>query len=303
MSRSKRGSVTDNLYTQHLNGPFRNSPSLNRIGTLERMYMRVLTELAANRFKWSNLPKSVDPRFLELTLFYNAISVFYFDTDYDMYFALKGGSANWVNMMDNPTAFRVVGNNFVGKTIKAKDAVPIWANYLRMPDLDIVNIYATKFANLDRTIEINAENARRSKFIVSNENQKLSLQNINRMMDSGDNGIQIGGPVQDMEFVTTVDLGIDPNTIEKLHIVRGRLWNECMSLLGINNSNQDKKERLVSAEVGANDDQISMMRYVNLNARRQAVTAINSKWDLNISVEFQSDDEMQNSSNELEGNY
>jgi len=83
-----------------------------------------------------------------------------------------------------------------------------------------------------------------------------------------------------------LDLGINEHALEKLHIVRTRLWSECMGLLGINNANQDKKERLVASEVDANDDQVSSMQYVNLNARRQACHMINARYGLDVSVEY-----------------
>lgn len=292
MSRKKRSSGADDYYNRHLYGQYQTNPTNQRVAMLERMYFRVLTELAVNRFKWSGMPESVDTRFLEITLFHQALSVFYFDDRYDKYLALKGGSTNYINMMDNPTAFHVIGNNFVAKTIGAKDAVPIWANYLRIPDLDIVMLYSTKLADIDRSIEINAENARRTKIIAINENQRLSAVNINRQIDEGQSVVALAGPLQDMEFVKALDLGVEPEAIEKLHIVRTRIWNECMGLLGIENANQDKTERLVSGEVDANDEQTSMMRYVNLNARRMAADKINKRFpDLNVSVEYHTDAE------------
>jgi hypothetical protein len=295
MSSRKRGSGADVIYNRHLNGTmFANNPTNNRVAIIERMYLRVLTELAVNRFKWSGFPDSVDVRFLEMTLFYQALSVFYYDTDYDQYFALRGGSTNFLNMLDNPTGFFVVGNNFQGKTVSAKRAVPIWANYVRIPDLDIVTIYASRLAEMDRTVEINSANARRSKYIVTTQNQQLSFTNINRQIDEGQNGISVGGAVQDLDAINNVDLCVDPVTVLNLHILRTREWSECMGLLGIENANQDKKERLVSAEVDANSDQTSMMRFVNLNARRMACDKINKMYpDLNISVEYNTDVERQ----------
>jgi hypothetical protein len=131
-----------------------------------------------------------------------------------------------------------------------------------------------------------------NKFVVSNEQQKLSTTNINRAITEGQNGIQVAGPLQDLEFVKVLDLGVNPDNIEKLHILRTRMWNECMGLLGIDNANQDKKERLVSAEVDANSDQTSMHRFVNLNARRMACEQINKVFDdLNVSVDYYTEEE------------
>jgi hypothetical protein len=293
MSSHKRASGASEIYSNHLFGKgFNNNPANTRTGTIERMYHRILTELATNRFKWDGLPDSIDVRFLEMKLFYKALAVFYFDKEYDQYLALDGTGTSYVNMLDNPTAFQVIGNHFVGKTISAKNCVPIWANYVRMPDIDIVQIYSHKLANLDRSVEINSANARQTKVIVSSENQRLTTTNISRQIDEGVNNIAVAGAMQDLAFIQALDLGVNPDTIEKLHIVRTRLWNECMGLMGLENSNQDKTERLVSGEADANNDQTSAMRYVNLNARRIAATAINKKYpELNVSVRYYTDEE------------
>jgi hypothetical protein len=320
MARGKANdAVFQSYYAPHLNGVrnlFANNQANTEQAIIERMYMRVLTELASNRFKWEGLPPSIDARFMELTLFRYALSIFYYDEDYVNYFALQGGAAGQLNMMNNPLAFRVVGNgSFVGKTLSAvptvqevvtmpmgdngrrtknielvrKDAecVPIWANYLRVPDLDIVMIYSKKLADIDRSIEINAHNARRTKVLVSSENQKLTNVNINRQIDEGQPFVHVKkGMGVDNDILTAVDMGVDPDSVVNLHILKVRLWGECMGLLGINNANQDKKERMVESEVSSNDAQVSAMRAVNLNARQMACDSINSLYNLNVSVDY-----------------
>jgi len=72
-----------------------------------------------------------------------------------------------------------------------------------------------------------------------------------------------------------------------------------MSLFGINNSNQDKKERLVADEVAANNDQVAVMRAINLNARQEACTKINRLFGTNIWVEYKTDGEVVDSSTQL----
>lgn len=292
MSKRKRISGADGVYAGIFGGFYRDNPQNNRQAMLEFMYQRTLTELAANRFKWTGFPDSVNKRYLELTLFRHGMSVFFFDRDYDKFLALQGSVHNQLNFQQEPTAFLITGaGNYRTKTVSAKDAVPIWANYLRIPDLDIVHIYSTKLAEIDRSIEINAKNARRNKVIISSENQRLSTENFNRQLDEGQATLRVGGAIQDLGFIQAVDLGVDPDSVVNLHILRTRIWNECMGLLGIENANQDKKERLVAAEVEANDDQTSMMRYVNLNERQNAAEKINKRFGLEIAVEYYTDEE------------
>lgn len=312
MSRVRgRDHVGDEYYSRHLYGSARkynNNPSGNRTAIIQRMYTRILTELAVNRFKWEGLPDTVDVRFMEMTLFYSGLSVFFYDDDYARFMALQGTPASQHDMMNNATHFQVTGANYPGKRLSAvktvqevrnaetgdvdyvsvdSECVPIWSNYMRVPDLDIVLIYASKFAELDTTIEINSKNARRGKVAIVDENTNLSVTNIVRQLDEGSPLIKISRPLNDM--ISAVDLGVTPDSIEKLHILKGRLWNECMTLLGINNANQDKKERLVADEVHANSDQVESTRAVNLNARRQATDAINRRYGLNVTVGYHTD--------------
>lgn len=279
--------VGNAFYSPFLNGSknFYNNPNKNRQFLIESMYQRVLTELAVNRFKWEGLPKTVNPRWLELTLFYTALSVFYYDTEYNEYLALRATGSGRINMVDNPVSFTMLGPLFKSKTLPARQVVPIWANYLRIPDLDIITIYAHRLAELDRTIEINSKNARQNRAIVTTENQRLTMQNITRMIDEGQKDVVVTDRGL-IEALTPIDMAVNPDSYEKLHILRTRIWNECMGMLGINNANQDKKERLVESEVGANDDQIGAMQDVNLNARQQACEQINSKFGLQVSVEL-----------------
>jgi hypothetical protein len=65
-----------------------------------------------------------------------------------------------------------------------------------------------------------------------------------------------------------------------------------MTLLGINNANQDKRERLVTSEVSANNSQVLLARQVALDARRDACNRINKRYpNLNISVHWNVDED------------
>ena len=89
--------------------------------------------------------------------------------------------------------------------------------------------------------------------------------------------------------MANIDLGVDKDYIDHLQIARTRIWSDCMGLLGLNNANQDKKERLVEAEVSANDDQVSNMRAVNLMERKRAIREINKRFNLAIDVKYNVD--------------
>lgn len=291
MSKRKNG---DPIYTG-IYGPFKGNPAGNRLSTIERIYIRILTEVSVNRFKWVGLPESVDPRFIELSLFNQALCVFLWDDDYKKYFALRGTGAGPINMYDNPTSFSVIGGSYnkvlragsytdpVTKIQSPPECVPIWGNFLRIPDKDIIFMYATRLAKMDSSIDTLAEAMKYTTVITAPENQRLSWNNIFRQRQEGQPVI-LGISGLDLANVQAWPVAPDKDAILNLQIAKSRVWNECMTLLGINNSNQDKKERMVTDEVKGNEDQVVANSGVALNSRRNAVEQINRLWDLSIDV-------------------
>lgn len=310
---AKRGSAIDDFMNSPLfNGDsgFRRSPGAQREQMIQRMLERNISELAMNRFKWENLPESVDGRFVELNLLLNGLCVWYWDDGFDKLVATQGAAQGYMNYTQNPVSFTVIGPGtqvmgsnatlaYTPKTLGAyipqihkgkeeakRKGIAMWPNFLRSPDIDIVMIYSTRLATVDRTLEINTKNARRNKVVTANSNNQLSMANISRQQDEGVEQIMVKDSANIEDAINVLDLGILPDSYEKLAILRRGWWNECMGLLGIDNANQDKKERLVAQEVSANDGQTDSMRYVALQARQFAASQINEVFGTNISVEF-----------------
>lgn len=283
--------VSDEFYRRHLKGvtKFAANPVSDRYSILYRYHVKRITEMALNRFKWLNMPKTIDTRFLELNLFRSALAVFYYEYDLERFLALQGTMHGSLDMMGNPKAFKVIGNRFVSKTLPAEMCVPIWANYLRVPDHDLVLLWAHRIAETELSIEINVKNARRPRVLVYGENSRMSAQNVNDAINRGDPTIELAEDFANNVQVSSFDLGGNHELLEKLHILRMRFENQMMGELGINNANQDKKERLVASEVDANDEQTEVAKAVNLNARKFAAMQINDKYGLEIEVKYGSD--------------
>lgn len=277
--RKRRDHVQLDFYNQRLRHLQSNNSSQNEEALLRFMYERILSELAMNRFEWVNMIDTIPQRFLETELHTKGLVIVFRDTvstakriGTDKVFAATATPSATVNMYGDPTAFTLTGRglpaHFHARVIPASKCVPIYPNYLRQTDWDIIESYARRLASIDRTIEINLNSARRTKVLAYDENTRLSAENLNRQIDQGDPTVRI--KMDSMILPVALDMGIEPKTIETLSVIRGRLWSEAMGLLGIDNANQDKKERLVESEVNANEDQVDNMRFVNLNSRQDA---------------------------------
>jgi hypothetical protein len=304
---SQRYLTYDQDYAPNARG-FKNNPDRNLKFLIKNMYKRHLTELAMNRFKWSGLPDEIDSRFLELELFRHALVTFYEETDPEFirkfgrrFFATAASPMGGLNVYENPIRFRTYGTHYQAKTLASNACVPIWANMLRTPDADIVDVYAEQLTEMTITIQANSKLLRKQKFIYANQNTRLSYANLHRQMEEGAEVIYGEEDAMNPSNIQVLDLGGDPVGVLNLMIAKSKLWNECMTMLGINNANQDKKERLVADEVAANDDQVFATRGIALNARQYACEQINRKYKdkdgvpLEVSVEFNTDAEAQGS--------
>jgi hypothetical protein len=274
---------------------------------IQWMIERKLMEISMNRFTWEGMEEvGVNVRWMEMALNFTALAVFqpakakvHFsdgsseDVGLGKFEALRAGAGTGLTRTGEPTSFWLYGMDGSNEMVRATDCVPIWSNFMRIPDWDIIDIYARRIAEMDTTIEINAENARQMKILRTTQNTSKSIGNINRQLSSGARAIEVDSTsIDPMDAISVLDFEVKPDHIMNMHILRTREWSECMTLMGINNANQDKKERLTAAETAGNDDVIATIRETNLKARRIAAKQINEKYfagEEKIKVDYTTD--------------
>lgn len=249
-------------------------------------YLNRLKEYALNMFEWINLPKTVDARFIELVLFEEG-KINFFEDRLIGFLALRVNESGKQNVYNEFDKKHIYANNGFSRVRNLRNSVTIYNNYLRTPTYITVNLYAIRLARVTRAIDLNIEAQKTPVLITCPENQKLSLKNVYEQYKGN-------APViyTDSEFnldsikVLKTDA---PFVVDKLTLYKHDIWNEVMTFLGVNNSNQDKKERLVANEVDANDEQIEQARFNMLDARKDACKKINDMFGLNIDVKFRND--------------
>lgn len=288
------------LKARRASHPIANSRTLEKDIIVE-FYLNSLSEWSATRFTWENLPDSIDERFLETTLFYNGMALFYKDKRFDKFMAVKAMNVGAPNVEHNPTSFRTVAMpGYQSITLGIKNAVPIWARYSRTPEIDIVMLYAQRIAEIDITINMVTRAMRVNKIVSAPRSQQLSLNNIMRQQQQGVDVIYTDETF-DSSQVQAFDVGVDPRILPALRDEKNQIWNDAMTLLGIENANQDKKERLVVSEVSANNGQIQVARNAAMKSRQECADRINDMFGLDLKVRWNADvlqeKEMENNGN------
>lgn len=255
---------------------------------VQQEYEIWLTNIITNRFTWHNLPESVSERFTELCLYNYGMAVFYEDFNYGK-MVLRGAPSGRLNMIDEPTSFNVYGNSYVNKVLSARDCVPIYNNNTRTGLAQTVELWSKRLAEIDTTLSINTINMRMPFIFTGPEEQQLSMRNWWDSVLKGEPAtFHYNGGVG-AESVSTFPVNHDPRNIEQLLNSKSRIMSDILTLIGINNSDRDKKERLISGEVEANNEFIVSSRNVAIKSRQEACRLINKQYGLNIEVEFNTD--------------
>lgn len=266
------------------NRDFWESAGLNNATAIQ--YYNRLTELSISMFEWKNLPDTVDPRFLELTLFTDGQAVFFRD-EVMGYLALQnalGGEFDVYRIPKNRRAFAVNGYQ---KQLDESDSVIIYNNYLHTNSMLDVRMFANRLYNLDRAIDVNANAQKTPILLLCDESERLSLENLYAQYD-GNKPVIKGTRALNPNDITCINTGA-PFVADKLYQLKTQIWNEALTYLGISNLNIQKKERLVSDEVTRNLGGTMASRYSRLEARKDACKQINKLFGLDLDVEYRED--------------
>lgn len=250
-------------------------------------YYNRLTELAVSMFEWRGLPDSVDPRFLELTLFSDGMAVFFKDDVMNKYLALQtmiGGNLDVYRIPKIRTAYATNGYNM---KLDESNSVIIFNNMLHTNCLSDIELFAYKLYECDRTTIVNVKAQKTPVMITCDENQRLTMKNLYAQYD-GNEPFIFGGKDIDMKKVQAITTGA-PYVADKVYETKTQIWNEAMSYLGISNVSMIKKERMVTDEVSQNMGSTVASRYTRLEMRKQACKKINEMFGLNIDVKYRAD--------------
>lgn len=266
------------------NRNFWESASMNNATFMQ--YFNRLTELSISMFDWKNLPDTVDARFLELALFGDGMSVFFYDDEIG-FLCLRCMIGGTLNVYQIPTSRTAYASNGYNKPLNEQNSVIIFNNLLHTNSTLDVEQFSKRLYNLDRIIDVNA-NAQKTPVLIScDDTQRLTLKNLYMQYDG--NAPVIYGDKNMRPDILQVIHTDAPYVADKIYTLKTQIWNEALTYLGISNINISKKERLITDEVTRNQGGTIASRYSRLEARKQACEQINAMFGLDISCEYRDD--------------
>ena len=245
-------------------------------------YFNRLKSLAISMFKWSNLPTSIDERFMEEILFTDGQIVFFRDEVMGE-LALQVGGLGDFNVYKIPRSRRAFAVNGYQRNLTDENSVLIYNNVVRTNTLHDIAMFAKRLWNLDRVIDVNCNAQKTPILIRCDQKERLTMTNLYKEYD-GNAPVIFGDKNLDISRFEVLRTDA-PFVATNVYTIKQNIWNEALTYLGIN-SNTYKRERMNEQEVANNTGETYANRYNRLNTRKTACKQINDMFGLNVDVEY-----------------
>lgn len=244
-------------------------------------YQSRLKAIATSRIQYRNMPPEIDVRYLNEALYGEGYAVFYYDQYAERYVALRcmyGGELDIYNIPFFRTAYASNGYNY---ELDATNSVIIWNNYQREPDVPYISYFASRLANAESAIDVNMHVQKTPFIIAANEEEKLTLKNIEQQVDKGAYAIHTYKGMMLDQSIKVLDLKA-PFVADKCQEIKTQIWNEALTYLGIPNTVVNKKERLITDEVQRQQGGVEASSAGHLEMQNECWEKVNRMFGLNI---------------------
>lgn len=261
-------------------------------------FLERFKQVALSIFEWVNLPAGLDSRFLEKTLYYDGKAAFLYDKEKG-FMNLRACTNGNLNIYGLPTRlncysygmskYRQVyyGKNELNQRRKEDECVLVLNNFDAKPTATAIELFAWRMYNAERSSDTNIAQQKYPVLIVTDENQRLTMQNLYKKVENNEPVIFGDSKLNDLSKVKTFNTQA-PYVADKLQDYKKIILNECLTFLGIQNLNE-KKERLIDKEASSNNELINLNLQARLAPRQEACKLFNEKYGENISVKVRSD--------------
>lgn len=272
-------------------------------------YLERFKRIALSMFEWTNLPDSMDARYLERCLYYTGQAAMLYLEPYG-YINTKSATSGKLNLYGLPTRIRCYSYgeintsrrvfNGVSEAVaeingyeddtdddKSTEAILVLNNWEGVATATSVELFAMRMAIAERAIDVNIRAQKTPFVLVTNQNKRLSMMNALDQVEKNAMALVVEQSQLDAESFKTLQTQA-PYVADKLTDYKMRIWNEFLTFLGVDNISE-KRERMISAETMSNNECVNLNMMAGLKPREKAAKEFNQKYGKNIEVKLRSD--------------
>ncbi len=250
-------------------------------------YYDRLKMIGLSLFEWEGLPETCNVRFLEKTLFMYGRALFIKDKSLG-YLNMKCTPSGNLNTYDEPISYHAYSTVY-SENYGREDCVLIRNNYLERPTEESILLFANRLTTAERTIDVNINAQKTPVLIRCDDKDRLSMKNLYNNYE-GNAPFILGSKQLNIDGLQVLKTDA-PYVADKVQAYKKEVWNEALTFFGINNANSEKRERLITDEVNANNEVININADAMLLTRQEACKEINDKYGLSVSVKLRCFDE------------
>ena len=240
--------------------------------------------LCLNKIKWNGLEElNIQERHIEEWLFHEGYCLFFEDPELG-HLCLKCAGEGQPNVYGDYVKYRATGNNY-SYCVSAEKSVLIENNKMRMPTEKAVIYFIAKLYRLSRSADVNTEQLKLQFLFSATDKNILTVKKIIDEIDNNNYAVITDATMQLDDIVKAIQTGVKC-LLPELRDEYNAVLNEALTYFGINNSNTDKRERLITDEANANNQFIDSCAQMFLESRQRACEEINKKFGLKLSVEL-----------------
>ena len=233
-----------------------------------------LAQLAISSIEW-DVPDTIDPIYLERSLYYHGKAIVF--AVEEGLVALSGFGSSLPNVYGIPTRRIVQAVNGFTAELDNENSVIIYNNVTRTNGADRALMYATRLAELDRIIELNARAQKRPVILKAPKEAELSAENAYLEYDANADVIRISNDF-DPQAISVLNMAV-PFEGNAIRALQRDIFAQYLQERGIGSANTGKAERLNTSEVAAGNSGLLIFQQSLLAPRIQACKLINQRFE------------------------
>ena len=229
------------------------------------------------RFKWLNLPKTCDERYLEWTLLHQGVATIAFPhKQQGVFYSTQVSQLSPLNVYDNPTKWQSFGNNGWRFNVDKSNGVLVYDNIMRVPVLDMLLVWARELVDIHRTKQMNRYHQRIPWILQCPQEQEYQAQNLVKQVAGYEMAMITTNGFSNME--TKIMSTNVPFLGAELTAEENAVWSRIFMTLGIPNINF-KQERMIEDEVQTQTAPTELIALNGLECRRSAADKLNDRFE------------------------
>lgn len=250
--------------------------------------------LALTKFKWVNLPETCNETFLEWCLLMYGKAAFIKDEELG-FITLPFSSSEKINIYGESSTIKAYGMNGYIKDYTAYidgsinnnvQSVRCYDNPVAFPMINVIYESALKISDSLRTIDVGVKKLKNPFVFIGTKDMEQDIRRMFNAISENEEAIFLTDFNELRDVLKIENIQYDSSIIKSMWENYQSLYNVLKESLGISNNTQvDKRERLLVDEVNQNEDITEINLNSRLSKRKEFCRKVNECFSLNIDVE------------------